>query len=87
MKFLSISLVAPALVCVGLLLAAGSASAAQDVNKPAKTKKHRVKVVKFPSSDSPYLQGSQETQTMRDRRLTRECRGAANGGACKGYTR
>ena len=31
--------------------------------------------------------GSDGTQVARDRRLKRECKGAANAGACLGYTR
>lgn len=31
--------------------------------------------------------GGGESQTMRDKRLTRECRGRVNAGACLGYTR
>lgn len=90
MKFFSLGLAAALYVSAGLLLAAvtaGHAGAAEGPLKPAKVKKHRVKVVKFPSDDARFLHGSKETQTMRDSRLTRECRGAANGGACRGYTR
>lgn len=87
MKFFSLGLAAALYVSAGLLLAAGPAGAAEGPLKPAKVKKHRVKVVKFPSDDARFLHGSKETQTMRDSRLTRECRGAANGGACRGYTR
>jgi uncharacterized protein YfiM (DUF2279 family) len=74
-------------ICTGLLSAAGQAVAADGTTKTAKVKKPGTKVVKIKPADSGFLYGSQETQSMRDKRLRRECRGAANGGACSGYTR
>lgn len=62
------------------------ASTAEAGSKPAKVKKHRVKVAKRQNEGAQYLYGSSETQLMRDKRLSRECKGAANGGACRGYT-
>lgn len=78
------------LVSLGWSTAPAGALAAADAvksTKIAKPKKHRVTVVKPKPDEDRFLYGSKETQTMRDSRLTRECRGAANGGACKGYTR
>lgn len=76
------------LVLAGLLSAANSAGAVDGVDRPVKVKKHRVKkVAKLKADEERFLHGSKETQTMRDSRLARECRGAANGGACRGYTR
>ena len=34
-----------------------------------------------------FLPGSQESPAERAARLTRECKGAVNAGACEGYTR
>lgn len=45
-----------------------------------KTKKQRVAKPRFDA-------GSGETRAERDRRLTRECRGRPNAGACEGYAR
>jgi hypothetical protein len=87
MKFFSTSLTAAVLVSAGLLLAASPVVAEEGSTKSAKVKKHRVKVAKLKPDEDRFLHGSRETQTMRDSRLTRECRGAANGGACRGYTR
>ena len=87
MKRFSCDLVAAMLVSGGLLFAAAPVSAADGSAKSAKVKKHRVKVAKLKPDEDRVLHGSKETQTMRDSRLTRECRGAANAGACKGYTR
>lgn len=87
MKFFSTSLTAAVLVSAGLLLAASPVVAEETSTKSAKVKKHRVKVTKPKPDEDRFLHGSKETQTMRDSRLTRECRGAANGGACRGYTR
>jgi Ni/Co efflux regulator RcnB len=87
MKKIVLGLVAVVLVSAGLLSAADPAGAADGSAQSAKTKKHRVKVAKLKADDDRFLHGSKETQTMRDSRLTRECRGAVNGGACSGYTR
>lgn len=88
MKKLSAGFVVALLVFAGLLSAANLAGAADGADRPVKLKKHRVKkVAKLKPDEERFLHGSKETQGMRDRRLTRECRGAANGGACLGYTR
>jgi len=54
--------------------------------KSAKVKKSKTKKVMNDDPD-PYLHGSRETVKQRDRRLTRECKGGVNAGACAGYTR
>ena len=87
MRFFSPRLMATVAVSVGLLGAVNPASAADGAIEPVKVKKHRVKVVKLKSDQDRFLHGSKETQTMRDSRLKRECHGAADGGACRGYTR
>lgn len=87
MKFFSSGFAAAVLVSAGLLLAANPVGAADGSTQSVKVKKHRAKVAKLKPDEERFLHGSRETQTMRDSRLTRECRGAANGGACRGYTR
>lgn len=62
------------------------ASTVDDGLRPAKIKKHRTKPAKRQAEGAQFLYGSSETQKMRDKRLSRECKGAANGGACRGYT-
>ena len=59
---------------------------ANEVPNSAQVNKHRKKSAKHAARTDPYLYGSSETQKMRDKRLSRECKGAANGGACRGYT-
>lgn len=48
-----------------------------------KTKKHREES----GSNATFKPGSQETTAERSRRLSRECKGQTNAGACAGYTR
>lgn len=70
-------------VTTGLLgAAAGDAWAAgkksqASADKPAKSHTHRAKRAKG--------SGSGETTAERDRRLSRECKGLPNAGACLGY--
>ena len=75
-------------VSSALLAGLAEAKKADGVEKAVKVKKQRVKRSTVDVyGDERYLHGSKETQNMRDNRLSRECRGAANGGACRGYTR
>ncbi|MBC7547575.1 MAG: hypothetical protein H7224_02890 [Polaromonas sp.] len=87
MKNLSSGLTVALLVSTAWLFAATSVAAADGAARSVKLKKHRTKIVKLKSDEDRFLHGSKETQTMRDSRLARECRGAVNGGACQGYTR
>lgn len=73
------------------LTAATSPPAAKPVKqvkqaKQAKTKKTPGQTVKY-RPDARDSQGSRETEGQRNDRLSRECRGAVNAGACAGYTR
>ena len=54
--------------------------------KHATTKKKPGQSVKY-RPDARDSQGSRETEGQRNDRLSRECRGAVNAGACAGYTR
>lgn len=88
MKYFSAEFAVALLVLAGSLSAAHSADTVDGSDRIVKVKKHRAKkVAKLKPDEERFLHGSKETQTMRDSRLTRECRGAANGGACRGYTR
>jgi hypothetical protein len=68
-----------ALVGAGLLPTA-EAQAAGTHHSSTKAKKKRTTPPKFDT-------GSGETRSERDQRLSRECRGRPNAGACEGYTR
>ena len=70
---------AMALPTVALGADTASKSARQSAPQPAKKKGG----LKIKHQRSP----SEETSAERDRRLTRECKGAPNAGACLGYTR
>jgi len=87
MKQLILVFAAAALLTAGLFSAADPVMAAEGSSKAVKVKKTRANTAKVKPADDRFLYGSQETQKMRDKRLLRECRGAANGGACSGYTR
>lgn len=81
---------APTLLACVLFLAVSHRPAfaltTDDTVQAVKVKKHKKKSVKRPAEGAQSLYGSNETQKMRDKRLSRECKGAANGGACRGYT-
>ena len=70
-----------------------SAEAAQPTKptKPTKTKTKKKKTsgtaAAGPIGRTQFLPGSQESRAERAARLTRECKGAVNAGACEGYTR
>ena len=75
---------------LGFLLATGAHAQAPEVLNPpakssvkkkAKTSKHAV------GAKAKFIPGSQETKKERSARLTRECKGEVNAGACTGYTR
>lgn len=53
--------------------------------KPEKVKQKSTRLVAFPEDRNKH--GSRETESQRSERLSRECRGAVNAGACAGYTR
>lgn len=85
------------LLCVaalsGFLMTSGAWAQTPDVmNPPAKTEaKKKAKKPKTESgeksSKAKFIPGSQETKKERSSRLTRECKGEVNAGACTGYTR
>ena len=70
---------AMALPTIALGADTASKSARQAATQPTKKKGS----LKIKHQRSP----SEETSAERDRRLTRECKGAPNAGACLGYTR
>ena len=74
----------------GFLLATGAHAQAPDVlNPPTKTdiKKKAKKPKAQAGAKAKFISGSQETKKERSTRLTRECKGEVNAGACTGYTR
>ena len=74
----------------GVLLASGAHAQAPEVlNPPAKsTAKKKAKSPKHATgAKAKFISGSQETKKERTVRLTRECKGEVNAGACTGYTR
>lgn len=72
------------MVCAGAALAGGHSL---DANGCYTTKAGVTKCKTMKASHFDKRLPGGETQTQRDKRLTRECRGAANGGACLGYAR
>ena len=74
------------MIAGALLTGAVQARTSYDGEKPAKTKIKKTRTLLRDDPD-PYLHGSRETVKQRDRRLSRECRGGVNAGACAGYTR
>ena len=77
----------------GFLLATGAHAQAPEVlNPPTKTAtKKKAKKPKAQTgekgSKAKFTPGSQESKKERSTRLTRECKGAVDAGACTGYTR
>lgn len=80
------------LVMAAVLMGSVHAQPAEPVNKPTKTKtKTKKKMAKtavtVPRATARFVPGSAETAGQRSARLTRECKGQVNAGACAGYTR
>ena len=79
-----------AFVLLGFLVATSAQAQTSEVlNPPTKTaaKKKPKKTGTRATAKAKFLTGSQETKKERDARLTRECKGEVNAGACTGYTR
>ena len=80
-----VALLAAAVLLGGNTLA--QAQALQDGDKPAKSKAKKTKTkAKSAGSKVKFISGSEETPAQRSARLTRECKGGVNAGACAGYT-
>jgi len=74
----------------GFLLTTGAHAQAPEVlNPPVKsTVKKKAKTPRHAAgAKTKFISGSQETKKERATRLTRECKGEVNAGACTGYTR
>jgi hypothetical protein len=84
----ALALLAAAVLLGGNALA--QSQPAQDASKPAKSKSKSKKAAKSgaPSTGGKvkFIRGSEETPAQRSARLTRECKGGVNAGACAGYT-
>lgn len=85
-----------ALLAAAVLLggnAVALAQSTQDGGKPAKSKTKKAKAKSSSAATAggggkaKFISGSEETPAQRHARLTRECKGAVNAGACAGYTR
>jgi hypothetical protein len=76
-------------LCLGVGLAGMSAEAEAKTKKKMSGTSSAAKAKKSRSAKSKasFSQGSTEPTADRDRRLTRECRGRPNAGACEGYAR
>ena len=75
---------------VGFLFVTGAhAKASEVLNPPTKStaKKKSKKPKTQATTKATFISGSQETKKERSARLTRECKGEVNAGACTGYTR
>lgn len=73
----------PWAVCGLLVLACALVMPGQALAKKKKGKGHS----SSRASSQMQRSGSEETRIERERRLTRECRGLPNAGACLGYAR
>ena len=73
----------------GFLVTTGAwAQAPEVLNPPTKSAgKKKAKKQKSAGSNAKFVNGSGETQKQRDARLSRDCKGQVNAGACAGYTR
>lgn len=74
----------------GFLLATGAHAQAPEVLDPptkTATKKKAKKPKAQAGAKAKFVSGSQETKKERSTRLTRECKGQVDAGACSGYTR
>ena len=77
-------------VLFGFLVATNAQAQTSEVlNPPTKTvaKKKPKKTGARATAKAKFIAGSQETKKERNARLTRECKGEVNAGACTGYTR
>ena len=65
------------------------AQAPEVLNPPTKTtaKKKAKKPKTQTGAKAKFIPGSQETKKERSARLTRECKGGVDAGACSGYTK
>ncbi len=85
-----------ALLAVAVLLGGNAVAQAQSTQEGSKPVKSKTKKAKAKSGSAgtngaggrvKFISGSEETPAQRHARLTRECKGAVNAGACSGYTR
>ena len=79
--------IASALACVVSAFVLMQAVQAADTSKPTAQPKKKAVNKKATGGSTKFIPGSQETTRERSARLTRECKGAVNAGACEGYTR
>jgi uncharacterized membrane protein YhiD involved in acid resistance len=65
----------------------GSAMSFSAKSETGSKKPRKSKGAKKSKSNISFHDGSAESRRERDRRLSRECKGRSNSGACEGYTR
>ncbi len=87
------SLVFSVAVCLGSAAQAGglsdvtSASWQLKKSESGSKKSGKSRSSKKGKSSITFSDGSAESRSERDRRLSRECKGRSNSGVCEGYTR
>ena len=82
------SITVAAFVAVGVLATTTlPAQASEVVNPPIKVAAKKKTKKAGSGSKAKFDSGSAETKKERTARLTRECKGQVNAGACSGYTR
>lgn len=82
--------IATGAVAVAFFLAFALPVQASDVQRPPTKVAKKNKAKKSDAgtgSKTTFKPGSEETRKERTARLTRECKGEVNAGACTGYTR
>jgi Tfp pilus assembly protein PilN len=72
-----------------LFTTGAQAQASDALNPPTENtvKKKAKKPKPQAAAKAKFVAGSEESKKERDTRLTRECKGEVNAGACTGYTR
>jgi hypothetical protein len=87
------SLVFSATFCLGTAAQAGGWSGVAGAHwqakqsEPGSKKSVKSRSAKKSKSSVTFHDGSAESRSERDRRLSRECKGRSNSGVCEGYTR
>ena len=69
------------------LFSIGAHAQAPDVSNPPTAKKKAKRPKTASGAHAKFIPGSQETKKERSARLTRECKGGVNAGACTGHAR
>jgi hypothetical protein len=90
---LSMSFIFSLALCLGGAAQAGGLSSVNSASWLAKKsdsgtyKPRKSRAAKKGKGNITFSDGSAESRSERDRRLSRECKGRSNSGVCEGYTR